>query len=385
MNAFWTAFGILVAAVVIGLVTLWPDRGKVEPPPGLVRPDTVRAEIVAVARAGCRVPGQTGCRTVTAELLEGEDRGDRVSLSVVDPPDRLELDVGDGIRVAELELPPDAVLGGVAPERYSLADFERRAPLGWLLAVFVALVLLTGRWKGARALLGLGVSLGVVVFFVVPAILEGTAPAGVALVGALAVMLATLTITHGLGVKLLAAAFGTTVSLLLALALARLFVDLAHLTGLSSDEAIFIRASAGDVSIQGLLLAGMVIGALGVLDDLTVSQASTVLALRRANPALPGRELYRRAVAVGQDHVAATVNTLVLAYAGAALPLLVLFNLGGTSFGDAVNGESVAAEVVAMLVGSIGLVAAVPVTTALATVLALRADAAQLERSAHHH
>lgn len=385
VNALWAVFGVLTAATAIGLVTLWPDARRVEPQPGLARPDTERAEITAVARARCRAPGQTGCRTINAELLEGDERGRSIELSVFEPPDRLDLDVGDVIRVSETGLPADAVIGGVPPERYALSDFERRAPLGWLALVFALLVVLAGRAKGARALAGLGVSLAVVIAFVVPAILEGRSPAGVALVGALAIMLATLAITHGVGIKLLAASLGTTLSLLLALGLGALFVDLAHLTGLASEEAVFIRATAGDVSVQGLLLAGMVIGALGVLDDLTVSQASTVLAVRGANPDLSPRALFRAAVGVGQDHVAATVNTLVLAYAGAALPVLILFSLGDTSLGDAVNGEAVAAEIVAMLVGSIGLVAAVPVTTAIATVLAVRLSADASEHAAGEH
>jgi uncharacterized membrane protein len=182
----------------------------------------------------------------------------------------------------------------------------------------------------------------------------------------------TLVVTHGFGPKMLAATLGTSAALLLTLGLASLFIGAAHLTGLSSDEAIFLRASVGEISISGLLLAGMVIGALGVLDDLTVTQASTVLALRRANPGLGFRRLFESAVAVGHDHIAATVNTLVLAYAGAALPVLLIFSLGDTSFGDAVNSEVVATEIVATLVGSIGLIAAVPLTTALAALLAVR-------------
>jgi uncharacterized membrane protein len=163
------------------------------------------------------------------------------------------------------------------------------------------------------------------------------------------------------------------------------FIEISHLTGLSSHEALYLRAVAGEISIEGLLLAGMVIGALGVLDDLTVSQASTVLALRRANPTLGGRALYRLAVGVGQDHVAATVNTLVLAYAGAALPVLLVFSIAGVSTGEALNGEVVAGEIVATLVGSIGLVAAVPITTGLATLLALRVAPAAIEADAHGH
>jgi uncharacterized membrane protein len=233
-------------------------------------------------------------------------------------------------------------------------------------------VLFTARWRGFRALLGLGASLAIVVFFIVPAILDGRSPAAVALVGAFAVMFATIPLAHGLGAKSIAACLGTAASLGLTLILANMFVELTHLSGLSSEEAVFVQASTRDVSLTGLLAAGMLIAALGVLDDLTVTQSSTVLALRRANPSLGFSGLFRSALDVGHDHITATVNTLVLAYVGAALPVLLVFHLGNVPFGDAVNFEIVAAEVVGTLVGSIGLIAAVPVTTGLAAVLALR-------------
>ena len=210
------------------------------------------------------------------------------------------------------------------------------------------------------------------IFFLVPAILAGKTPETVALIGAFAIMLVTIPLAHGIGVKTLAACLGTSVALVLTLLLAQTFTNLAHLSGISSDEAVFLRATAGDISLQGLLLAGMIVAALGVLDDLTVSQASTVLALQRANPAQSFGQLFRGAVSVGHDHVAATVNTLVLAYVGASLPVLLIFSFGGTAFTDAINSEAVAEQVVATLVGSIGLIAAVPVTTALAALLATR-------------
>jgi uncharacterized membrane protein len=150
-----------------------------------------------------------------------------------------------------------------------------------------------------------------------------------------------------------------------------LFTELTHLTGLSSEEAAFLQLGQADLSLDGLLLAGIVIGALGVLDDVTISQASTVLALRHANPSLRFRELFGRALQVGRDHVSATVNTLVLVYMGAALPILLLFSATELGVSDAVNFEIVAKEIVATLVGSIGLIAAVPITTALAALLAL--------------
>jgi uncharacterized membrane protein len=235
------------------------------------------------------------------------------------------------------------------------------------------------------ALVGLAASLAVVIFFVVPAILDGRSPLAVALAGGVAVMLVTIALAHGLGAKSIAAALGTAVSLALTVGLALLFTNLAHLTGFGSEEATLLSASGGNVSFKGLVVAGMVIGALGVLDDVTVSQASAVMALRRANPAQHARELYRGALEVGRDHVAATVNTLVLAYAGATLPLLLLFSVGATPFADAVNGESVAEPIVATLVGSIGLIAAVPITTALAALLASRLPAERLPDPAHGH
>jgi uncharacterized membrane protein len=143
--------------------------------------------------------------------------------------------------------------------------------------------------------------------------------------------------------------------------------------------------SGGTVSPQGLLLAGVVIGALGVLDDVTVSQASTVAALQRAAPTRRPRELYAEALAVGRDHLAATVNTLALAYAGAALPVLLVFSTTGTSLTEASNREIVAQEIVALLVGSIGIAAAVPLTTAVAVVLVKRLPSAVLDDGGHGH
>jgi uncharacterized membrane protein len=225
----------------------------------------------------------------------------------------------------------------------------------------------------------------VVLVFVVPAILDGEPPLAVAVVGSLAVALVTIPLAHGGGPKSLAALLGTAASLLLTALLASVFTEAAHLTGFSSEEAIFLQVSGADLSLDGLLLAGMVIGALGVLDDVTVSQASTVLALRGAAPALGFRDLFGRALRVGRDHVSATVNTLVLAYVGASLPVLLIFSSADLGLGEALGLEVVATEVVATLVGSIGLIAAVPVTTALAAMLALRESPERLAASEHGH
>jgi uncharacterized membrane protein len=267
---------------------------------------------------------------------------------------------------------------------YTLVDYQRGGALFALFAVFALLVIAFSRLRGALSLLGLAASLAIILLFIVPAILNGKPPVAVAVAGSLAVMLTTIPLAHGRGPKAVAAVLGTTASLLLTALLAVLFTHLARLTGLAGEEAFALRLANPDVSLQGLLIAGMVIGALGVLDDVTVSQSSTVLALRAANPLLGFRELFTRAMHVGRDHVSATVNTLVLAYAGASLPVLLIFASGALSLGQAVNLELVSEQVVATLVGSIGLIAAVPATTAVAALLALHTPQDELEREAAH-
>jgi len=227
-------------------------------------------------------------------------------------------------------------------------------------------------------------SLATVIFFIVPAINDGRPPLQVAAFGALGIMLLTIPLVHGGGAKSLAACLGTALALLLTLVLADVFTGLSHLSGLTSDQDVYLQATT-HVSIKGLLLAGMVIGSLGVLGDTTVTQASTVIALRRANPSLRWRQLVRHATSVGRDHIAATVNTLVLAYAGAALPVLVILGLAGTSLTSALNSETVAEPVVATLVGSIGLITAVPLTTGVAALLALHLPERQLQAEVHAH
>jgi uncharacterized membrane protein len=369
----------LMVATVVGLVVLWPKSEELPRPEGLGPPThTEKGEIVGVRSTPCGLgAGRTDCLLVTAKLQSGPDEGREVNFTFA--ANEGDFDVGDTVRLYKNPpLPPEAVEAGVEFEPYAFSDFERRPAMIGLALMFGALVLLTGRWQGLRALAGLVASLGIVVFFVVPAILEGSSPTVVAFFGALAIMLITLPVAHGVGPKTIAASLGTTASLALTLVLAHFFVGFTHLSGISTEEALWLRASQRELSLQGLLLAGMVIGALGVLDDLTVSQSSTVMALRQANPTLGFGALFRGALSVGHDHIAATVNTLVLAYAGASLPVLLIFSLADTPLTEAINFEAVAEAIVAMLVGSIGLIAAVPITTALAALLATRVEPASL-------
>jgi uncharacterized membrane protein len=256
------------------------------------------------------------------------------------------------------------------PPYYNIQDLERGRPLLVLVALFVGAVVAFGRWQGIRSLVGLVLSFVVIVSFVVPAILRGHSPVLVAVTGAMAIMLVSLYLSHGLGPKTTAAVVGTALALGLTAALAIAFVAAASLTGLASEEALNANFAVGGLSLRGLLLAGIIIGGLGVLDDVTMSQASLVAELHQANPTAGFAALVGGALRVGRDHIAATVNTLFLAYAGAALPLLILFVTGQDSLGTVATTEVVAVEVVRALCGSVGLIAAVPLTTVLAALVA---------------
>jgi uncharacterized membrane protein len=382
---------LLVAGIAIGLLALWPTgEHRTKQPVGIG--DVVQADVVRVSGDDCTGWAGPGCRLFEIELRSGPSAGRRSYITLPNDRSAPRVEAGDHIRVARnvpSGLDPALVdrlpVDDPSQQPFAFVDFERSSPLLALLLVFAALVAFLGGWHGVRALLGLAISLGIVVEFVAPAILDGHSPLAVALVGSLAVMAVTIGLSHGAGLKSLAAMLGTATALGLTACLALVAVRRTDITGFSDEQSQLLLAGAGGLSLQGLVVAGIVIGALGVLDDVTVSQASTVLALRRANAALGFRALFIEAIAVGRDHLGATVNTLVLAYAGAALPVLLIFNTQATPFGDAVNREPVAEQMVAGLVGSIGLIAAVPLTTAIAALLATRMPAAAVPDDAHAH
>jgi uncharacterized membrane protein len=354
---------LAVGSVVAG-VLLWPGRAPVRSANAGQRDPTkvVDATLTKVLTVPCQpdeqVPADAVCKSLEARRA---DNGRVVELRAVDWTGDL-LHAGRGVRLSVLEQPGQ-------PPYYGLRDVGRQRPMLLLVALFVGVVVAFGRWQGVRSLVALGISAAVLVGFIVPAILAGRSPVHVALVGAMAIMLIALYLSHGPGPKTTAAAAGTALALVLTAAISALFVSLTSLTGLAGEEAQSASFELGGVSMRGLLLAGVIVGGLGVLDDVTVSQASLVFELFRANPAMRAAELTRAALRVGRDHVAATVNTIFLAYAGAALPLLVLFFVVQQPLGTVVTSEVVAVEVVRSLCGSVGLIAAVPLTTLLAVAL----------------
>ncbi len=252
-------------------------------------------------------------------------------------------------------------------EVFYITDFIRRKPLLWLFLIFVLLAVIVGKWRGLNSLLGLGISFLVIFLFILPKIYAGQDPVLIAIVGSLLIIPFTFYLSHGLNKKTTMAVIGTFIALIITGLLAKFFVEITRLTGYASEEAGFLHiAKEGMVNIKGLVLAGIIIGTLGVLDDITVSQSAIVQQLKAANPKISRKEQFWRAMDVGRDHIASMVNTLVLVYTGAALPLLLLFITGSRPFTEVINYEIITEEIVRTLVGSIGLIAAVPITTFLA-------------------
>ena len=256
---------------------------------------------------------------------------------------------------------------------YYISDYMRRDALIVLFFIFIIVTVVIAKWRGLMSLLGMGISFLIIFSFILPKISTGSNPVEIAILGSLVIIPVSFFLSHGFNKKTFVAIAGTLVALIITGILSNIFVEAAKLTGFASEEAGFLQvAKQGAINMKGLLLAGIIIGVLGVLDDITISQSAIVFQLKEANNRLDIDELFKRAMNVGQDHISSMVNTLVLVYTGAALPLLLLFINNPHPFSEIVNYEIIADEIVRTLVGSIGLVLSVPITTFIATLVASR-------------
>ena len=371
-----------VVATIVGLLVLWPGGRDLEIGQGAVPGTEMKAVVTLADQEECPdFPGQENftCYAVSARVTEGPDEGETFAFDYTAAPQTRPIAEGDEVIVGKTDQPADFEVepGHQPPPPYFFIDFDRRMPLLWLAVLFSIVVIALSRWRGLAALAGLAASLLVLVLFVLPAILDGREPVVVAIIGGAAIMFLALYLAHGFNAATTTAVLGTLASLFLTGLLAVFFVDISIFTGAGSEEAAFLQISQQQVNLQGLLLASIIIGTLGVLDDVTVTQASAVWELQRANPDYGLRRLYQGGIRIGRDHIASTVNTLVLAYAGASLPLLILFSVSDRSLGAVLNTETVAEEIVRTLVGSIGLVASVPITTGLAALVVTSARRAR--------
>ena len=361
---------LLLAAFVIWGIPYFFETPLPEAAGSPMGTGTSRAEVTLILEEGEINLGditQT-YQLLRVKLLDGEYAGIPMEVDYGKRqihPEGVRFDVGDVILVS-LSLGPDGILNAY------FADYVRTPALGWLALAFALAIIITGKWKGFRSLLGLAFSLLVIIGYIIPHILIGEDPVRVSIIGSSILLTVTLYLTYGWTLKTHASTLGMILVLVLTGTLAWFAIQLTRLTGMGDEEALFLmQMSSVTINLRGLMLGGMIIGALGVLDDLVTTQSSAVFELHATDGTLGFRELVTRAMRIGQDHVAATVNTLVLAYAGTSLPTLLMFSLNRGNYATLINFEFVAQEIVRTLVGSLGLIAAVPITTVIAAALAL--------------
>ncbi|WP_430868908.1 YibE/F family protein [Demequina aurantiaca] len=336
-------------AVAVGAAMTWPSNLSTLGSEQLIADDAewVKADVVSVDEA-------TGQITVDV-TSRGEPQ--RASVQPSGVPGML-FEPGDSIRV--LELPDGSMV---------FSDFDRTEPMLLLLAIYVLVVLLVARWRGAGALLGLGIAFGIVVFYAVPSLLDGNSPVLVGLVTGAGALFALLYIAHGPNARTTTAYLGTIAGLAVTALIGVWAVSAANIPGVPGEAELSLIYINGNISLSGLALCGLILAGLGILNDVTVTQASAVWELRSARPDLPRLEVFKRGMRIGRDHIASTVYTFAFAYVGASLPLIVIVLHFDTGAETAITSSEVAGEIVRTLVGSIGLVLAVPLTTAIAALV----------------
>ncbi len=360
-------------ATVIGLLVMWPDGEPTRAeqvaatylPPGTTYPD---GRVVSIETYDCGDPGRPAtCARAVVEVLEGEGTGDYQQVDL--QPDVVAGGVEEG---DTLVLTRDA--GAEGGPSYQFFDFQRDAPIITLAVAFALVVGLVARWRGLASLVGLAFAFVVLLKFVLPGLLSESSPVLVSLVGSAAIMFVVLYLAHGFSARTTTALVGTLFGLSLVAVLGSMAVSAARLTGLTSEETNTLNTYDPTLSFSGLVLAGIVVAGLGVLNDVTITQASAIWQLHEVDEGMTWRELYNRGMAVGRDHIASTVYTIVFAYSGAALPLLLLFELYDQPFWTVLTSAALAEEVIRTLVGAIALVLAVPVTTAVGAFFATAAS-----------
>ena len=356
-------------ATIVGLVVLWPSGGpspaqeavEVQFPAGTSYAD---GRVVSVDPYDCSQPVGDGtireltCASVVVEVLEGESAGEYEQLDLLPEIYAAGVEVGDVFVLSR----DGGAEGGAA---FDFSDYERTTPMVLLAILFAVVVGAVARLRGLAALLGLAFAFVVLLQFMLPGILAGESPTLVTLVGSSAIMFAVLYLAHGLSARTTTALVGTLFGLALVTVLGAIAVATARLTGLTTEETVTLQGYDPGLDFSGLVIAGVVVAGLGVLNDVTITQASAIWQLHEVDPAMGWRQLYRRGMAIGRDHIASTVYTVVFAYAGAALPLLLLFELYSRPAGVTLTSSALAEEVIRTLVGGIALVLAVPVTTAV--------------------
>jgi uncharacterized membrane protein len=328
-----------------------------------------KAEVIEIIKQQESVlPDNTIARQQDIKLrgLEGEFKNREIEFNGIGRFDVIKKNIyqaGDKVLVA-------ASYDNEGNVQYYITDYVRSSSLWWLVVIFILSIFIVGRWKGLRSLVALAITFLIIIKYIIPRILAGANPLFITLIGSLLILLIIIYLTEGFKARSHISAISIFFSLIIVIFLSWFFVGLARLTGFSSEETFYlINLGQQAINFKGLLLAGIIIGALGVLDDIVISQVATVEQITRANKYLSHREIFHRAYKVGVSHISSMTNTLFLAYAGVSLPLLILFISGESAFfswGQIISNEAIATEIVRTLAGSIGLILSVPIATGVA-------------------
>jgi len=357
----------VAVATIVGLIMLWPGGNSEAQeaaaqyfPEGTLYPT---GEVVAIEPYECSAGGDLEqsetCATATVTVEDGPEADENVRIDL--PYEVYAAGVEPGVRVVMTRAPG----GGDPEDLYTFTDFARGLPIAALALAFLIAVVAVARWRGLAAVLGLGFAFVILIEFMLPGLLAGSSPVLIGLVGSSAIMLVVLYLAHGFSARTTTALLGTMFGLAMVTALGALGQSAARVTGLASEENIVLAGFAADLDLSGLVLCGIIVAGLGVLNDVTITQASAVWELHQNSPDLPSGTLFASAMRIGRDHIASTVYTIVFAYAGASLPLLLLFEVYQRPVLDIVTSGALAETVVSTLVGAIGLILAVPITTAI--------------------
>lgn len=362
----------LTLAAIVAMFLLWPSGTASDVEVGNPYSATEGASfqvgtVESTSVATCLYPSSEeseGQECLVAHL--DPDRGGAVVEVEVPPEVIREADVNVGDRIRFLDL---GAAGEGAVAQYSFVDFVRTAPMALLAAIYALVVVLVARWRGFRALLGLAGAYVVIAQFIIPGLIEGKPPLLLGLVGSTVIMVGVLYFAHGFSARTSTALLGTIFGLITTALIAAWATGSAHLTGLNDELDYSLSYASGSISLSGILLCGLIISGLGVLNDVTITQSSAVWEMHELAPGSSAKRLFAGAMRVGRDHIASTVYTIVFAYAGAALPLIILLSLQDRPLVETITSGELAVEIVRTLVGSIGLVLAIPVTTAIAVLV----------------
>jgi uncharacterized membrane protein len=348
---------VLFAATVAGVMLLWPQPGELpDKRPWL----SEGARLVSGTVTGIEIGREDG-------ELDVRPDGSATDVIVQTNPGAPAKDMRIGDRLKLIELPVDEVIGG---SNYIFFDYHRELPMALLAAFFVIVVIAVARIKGLLAVLGLAAALAMIWIFTLPALASGKDALLTALLTASAVMFIVVYLAHGISVKTTTALLGTYAGIAVVTIAAWLAIPTAHLTPLAHEEFAELGFAAPAADLKGILLCGMVLAGVGVLNDVTITQASAVWELRAAAPNDSRFTLFTRAMRIGRDHIASTVYTIAFAYIGSSLGLLTVASTLDFGITELLTFEDIAEELIPTLVASIGLVLAIPFTTAIGTFLA---------------